>query len=711
MEMLLPSLRFMRARAALTAAFFYLTPVIALSQTPVDLAGAWEGAIKLPGMELNIAIDFKQEREAWQGEIDIPQQNASNLPLANIKREGAKISFDLPSVPGNPSFKGTLAADGQTISGDFSQSEQTFPFTLKRKSAAAAALQSAERSRALQKIRVFADSVRKAWKVPGLALAIVMNNEVIMSEGFGQRNVKEQLPVTSNTLFAIGSSSKAFTAMCVGILSDEGKVDWDKPLRNYLPTFKLQDDFASARLSPRDLVTHRSGLPRHDMLWYGASFTRKEMFDRLQFLEPSKDFRTDFQYQNLMFLTAGYLVEQVSGSSWEGFVRSRIFQPLGMTDSNFSVLESQKAADFALPYQEKKEVVEQIPFRDITTIGPAGSINSNLTDMTKWVLLNLNKGKAGATQVLSEAGLTQMHTPYMAIAQPLKYTELSHGAYGLGWFIQNYRGHNRVSHGGNIDGFSALVSLFPQDNFGTVLLTNLNGNPLPGIVNNYVSDVLLNLEPVDWNARVKADVDKAKEESKKKESDEQAARKPNTKASHALADYAGEFEHAGYGVIKISSDGKVLKGGFNAFTLALEHWHYDVFRATLLEDEEEKMLVSFLTNEKGDIDRVSVPLEPAVKPIVFTRKASAQMSDPKFLAQFAGEYELSGQTVSVALRGEKTLTLTVPGQPTYELEPYKDTEFNLKSLTGYSVKFTMEKGKASAAVFHQPNGVFTAKRK
>lgn len=684
-------------------------PVPALAQSLDGLSGTWEGAIKLPGMELNIAVDFKLAGDAWQGDIDIPQQNAKDLPLANIKREGAKVSFDLPGVPGNPYFKGALAADGQTISGDFTQSGQTFPFTLKRKSTAAQ--QSAERLHALQKIRVFADSVRKVWKVPGLALAIVMNGEVIMSEGFGYRNVKEQLPVTANTLFAIGSSSKAFTAMCVGILSDEGKVDWDKPLRNYLPTFKLQDDFASARMTPRDLVTHRSGLPRHDMLWYGSAFTRKEMFDRLQYLEPSKDFRTDFQYQNLMFLTAGYLVEQISGKRWEDFVRSRIFTPLGMTNSNFSVHESQKAADFALPYQEKKEVVEQMPFRDITEVGPAGSINSNLNDMTKWVLLNLNKGKAGATQVISEAGLTQMHTPYMIIAQPLKYTELSHGSYGLGWFIQNYRGHNRVSHGGNIDGFSALVSLFPQDNFGAVLLTNRNGNPLPGIVNNYLSDVLLNLEPVDWNSRIKADVDKAKEEEKKKESDEQAARKPNTKPSHALADYAGEYEHPGYGVMKITTDGKTLKGSINAFTIAMEHWHYDVFRGTLLEDEEEKMLLSFSSNEKGDIDRVSVPLESAVKAIIFTRKAASQMSDPKFLAQFLGEYDLNGQVITVALRGENTLTLTVPGQPTYELEPYKDTEFNLKSLTGYSVKFTMEKGKAVAVVFHQPNGVFTAKRK
>lgn len=702
---------FMRARTALLVALFCLFPYTVFAQAPVDLAGTWEGAIKLPGAELNITVDFKQAGETWQGEIDIPQQSAKDLPLANIKREGMSVSFDLPNVPGNPTFKGTLAADGQSLAGDFKQSGQTFAFNLKRKTAAAAAQQSDDRARALQKIRAFADSVRKVWKVPGLALAIVMNGEVIMAEGFGHRNVKEQLPVTSNTLFAIGSSSKAFTAMCLGILADEGKVDWDKPLRNYLPTFKLHDDFASARMTPRDLVTHRSGLPRHDLLWYGAAFTRKEMFDRLQYLEPNKDFRTDFQYQNLMFLTAGYLVEQINGGRWEDFVRSRIFKPLGMTSSNFSVHESQKAADFALPYQEKKDLVAQIPFRDITEIGPAGSINSNLADMSKWVLLNLNKGKAGETQVISEAGLTQMHTPYMVVSQPLRFTGLSHASYGLGWFVQDYRGHNRVSHGGNIDGFSALVSLFPQDNFGAVILTNLNGNPLPGLVNNYVSDVLLNLEPIDWNARVKAERDKAKEEAKKKEAEETSNRKLGTKPSHALADYAGEFEHAGYGVIKISSDGKTLKGSFNAFTIAMEHWHYDVFRGALMDDDDEKMLFSFMSNEKGDIDRVSVPLEPAVQPIIFTRKAPAQMSDPKFLAQFVGEYELRGQAVTVALRGEKILTLTVPGQPTYELEPYKDTEYNLKGLTGFSVRFTLEKGKVTAAVFHQPNGVFTAVRK
>ena len=549
----------------------------ASSVEPLSLNGKWEGAINVPGTTLGISIDFSKKADgSWQGDIDIPLQGAKDLPLANIKLAESAVSFDLPNVPGNPSFKGAIAADGNNISGDFTQAGQTFPFNLKRNTAADLEARKQQNEVIFQHLRAFIDSTMKSWNVPGLAMAIVKDGEVIFSEGFGYRNVESKLPVTPNTLFAIGSSSKAFTAASLGILVDDGKIDWDKPVRDYLPTFKLHDNFASERMTPRDLVTHRSGLPRHDLMWYGSAFTRKEMVDRLQYLEPSKDFRTTYQYQNLMYLTAGYLVEQVSGMSWEDFVRTRIFTPLGMSASNFSVIESQKADDFALPYAEEKESIKLIPFRNIDAIGPAGSINSNLTDMVKWVKLNLNKGKAPATepvevpapQIISEVMLTQQHTPYMMISEPIKYIEVSHTNYGLGWFISQYRGHKRVSHGGNIDGFSALVSLMPQDNFGIVVLTNRNGNPMPNIAAARATDLLLQLEPVDWHARIKAEVAKAKEAEKQKSEAEAAERKPNTKTSHALADFAGEFEHPGYGVVTVKLEGKALKSRFNSFNMA-----------------------------------------------------------------------------------------------------------------------------------------------
>ncbi|MEW5901563.1 MAG: serine hydrolase domain-containing protein, partial [Acidobacteriota bacterium] len=182
------------------------------------------------------------------------------------------------------------------------------------------------------------------WKVPGMAVAIVKDGQVILAEGYGLKDVKNNLKVTPQTIFAIGSSSKAFTATAMGILTDDGKLDWDKPVREYLPSFKLWDLFASERMTPRDLVCHRSGLPRHDVMWYNSPLSRKELFDRIQYLKPNKDFRANFQYQNLMFMTAGYLVGQLSGSTWEEFTKKKIFEPLGMNDSNFSVEESKKAA-------------------------------------------------------------------------------------------------------------------------------------------------------------------------------------------------------------------------------------------------------------------------------------------------------------------------------------------------------------------------------
>ena len=240
----------------------------------------------------------------------------------------------------------------------------------------------------------FIEKARKALKVQGTAIAVIKENEVVHCQGYGLRDVKNNLPVDADTIFAIGSSSKAFTTLGMGILVDQGKLDWDKPVREYIPTFKLYDAFATDRMTPRDLVCHRSGLPRHDLMWYGTAKSRKEILDRLQYLEPNKDFRTYLQYQNLMFMTAGYLIEVVSGKTWEEFTRSEIFARLGMTRSNCSVEDTKMLQNYSLPYSEEKKKVKETPFRNIDTIGPAGSINASLNDMIQWAMLHLNDGKA-----------------------------------------------------------------------------------------------------------------------------------------------------------------------------------------------------------------------------------------------------------------------------------------------------------------------------
>lgn len=569
----------------------------------------------------------------------------------------------------------------------------------------------------LKKFKAFMNTEMKRWKVPGIGVGIVKGGKVIFAEGFGLRNVEKNLPVTPDTLFAIGSASKGFTTMDIGILVDEGKVEWDKPVQAYLPTFKLKDDVITARMTVRDLVCHNSGMPRHDAMWHGSPLTRKDIFDRLRYLDFNADFRQTFQYNNLMFLTAGYLVGQVTNSTWEEFTQKRIFDPLGMTNSNCSVEVSKKSDNHSLPYSIIKDEVKVVPFRNADNVGPAGSINSTANDMLKWVLLHLNKGKVGDKQIISKAGHKEMYTPAMFMKAPVLSVQpdgQSDMNYGLAWFLETYRGHRLVHHGGAIDGFFFLNGFMPNDNCGAVILTNLAGTPFLYIAMGYVLDMVLDLDPV-WEKISLERWEKQKkdrEEAKAKEKEKGQQRVKGTQPSHALKDYAGEYEHPAYGVIPVEYTNDMLKGKFNSSAFKLEHWHYDVFKAAEEKDEAraaDGLMITFLTNQKGDIDRLSVPLEPTVSPIVFTRKASEQMKDPAFLSQFLGDYEIMGMTATVSLQG-KTLFVTIPSQPTAELVPYKDTEFTIKGAESSSVRFVLENGKVTEIILSIQGNVIRGKR-
>jgi CubicO group peptidase (beta-lactamase class C family) len=458
------------------------------------------------------------------------------------------------------------------------------------------------------------------WNVSGLAIAIVKDSEVVFCEGFGWRDVALQLPVTPKTLFAIASCSKAFTTTSLGILVDRDLLNWDKPVREYLPAFKLYDPYASEHLTVRDLVTHRSGLPRHDLLWYGTPFSRQELIDRLQYLEPSQELRAKYQYQNLMYATAGYLVEQITNNSWEEFVRQEIFTPLGMNDSNFSVSQSQQTDNFALPYRENENEIKSIPFLNFDAIAPAGSINSNIIDLSKWLILNLNQGKYNNKEIISESGLQEIHTPQIILSEPMrKCHEIWYQTYGLGWFIYPYRGHHLIEHGGNIDGFSALVALLPQENLGMVILTNLMRNNLPTAIAYHICDRLLELEETDWSERFKQTEIKNKEEKETKQQKRKAEQKPETQPSHSLEDYVGNYQHSGYGEIAIELKEEQLKAIYYSITFELKYYHYNIFEARS-SDWDEIKIISFSSNLQGNIARLSIDFETSVKDIIFDKK-------------------------------------------------------------------------------------------
>jgi len=567
----------------------------------------------------------------------------------------------------------------------------------------------------LKGLDAFIEQVMADWKVPGLGLAVVRDGKVLVSKGYGLRDVENKLPVTPHTLFAIGSITKSFTVTALGTLVDEGKLEWDKPVRDYLPGFRLYDPVASQNVTPRDLVTHRTGLPRHDLVWYSSDFTRQGLIYRLRFLEPSKELRSTFQYNNLMFMTAGYLAGQLLRTTWEEAVRQRVLLPLEMHDTNFSVLDSQKSPDFAQPYKNADGVVKKIPFYVQGAIGPAGEINSSAADMAQYLLFHLNKGSLGGRRVLSENNALQMQIPQMVIQGEPPYKELGTGSYGMGLSIGTYRGHKLVQHGGAIDGFTANFAFLPQDQIGVVVLANLDADkdPLPTIVAYNVFDRMLGLEQVPWNQRY---LDR---EKKGKASEEEAKqrgytpRKPGTHPSHELKDYVGEYANQGYGTVTIALAGEGFRMNLNRLSAPLQHFHYDVFEVPENPiDPLEKTKVMFFTDVKGEIASLSMPLEPNVKDIVFTRVPEKRMFERSFLEPFAGQYELPGETLTISLRGDHTLVASLPGQPARELVPTRGATFDLQGLSGYSIEFKADtSGKVTEAVLYQPDGTFVVKRK
>jgi len=460
------------------------------------------------------------------------------------------------------------------------------------------------------------------WHVPGVAVGAIKDGQVVLARGYGVRDVEQKLPVTSQTVMAIGSNSKSFTVVLMGMLVDEKKLAWDSTVRSYLPDFQMYDEFATSEMTPRDLVTHRSGLPRHDNLWYGRPFTREQLYQRLRFLRPSASFRSRYQYQNLMFMTAGYLTEKLTGKSWDEQIRERIFEPLKMTRSGTLAREITSSGDFSFPYVWRNDSLVKLPFRNIDAVGPAGSINSNVDDMLKYIQFRLDRGVCNGKRLLSEANENQMQAPQMVSGGgPSEHAELGHSTYGLGLGVSTYRGHKVVSHGGGIDGFISAMSWLPNDRIGVMVLTNMSGNnPVSNLVARNLYDRLLGLEQIDWVARQKkSDADFQARQAKQRE-ERLAERKQGTSPSHALSAYAGSYEHPAYGTLVVRVDGSDLMITLDPHQAKLRHFHYDVWE---IQDPGGVVPFSgrlrFETGTKGEVDQALVPLEPSVGDIVFTR--------------------------------------------------------------------------------------------
>lgn len=465
----------------------------------------------------------------------------------------------------------------------------------------------------------FIEASMKQWEVPGVAVAIVQDDAIAHIKGYGVRDLTTGAPVTPETLFAIGSASKAFTTAAISILVDEGRMQWDDPVRKHIDFFRLADPLASQHVTLRDLVTHRTGLARTTLLWYASPLSREEMIRCVAEVKLSASFREKFQYQNVMYATAGYAIGRATNNTWEEFVRQRIFKPLGMADANFSVIDAQQAPNHATPHRKKDEKVITIPWRNIDEIGPAGSINAHVRDISKWLLLHLNNGEFNRERIISEKMMKEMHTPQMVIRRErewaLLFPETSQLSYGLGWFIQEYRGHQVIGHGGNIDGFSALVAFVPEGDCGFVILTNMNGTLLPMVIGNRIIDTLLKLPEKDWNAHFKQASEQFEALQKKAREEWKAKQRTGTSPSRELQAYVGTYANPAYGRATIALENGQLVFQYHSLVAKLAHFHFDTFLMKL-DVLDEEMRVTFTLNPDGEVSTLSAA------GIEFTRKPS-----------------------------------------------------------------------------------------
>jgi CubicO group peptidase (beta-lactamase class C family) len=703
-----------------------LIVISALALSPVcqaqsQIAGDWQGTLNAMGAQLHLVLHIAAAKDgSLTATLDSVDQGANGIPVTTTTLKDSKLSLVVEAVHGT--YEGTVNKDATEITGTWTQG-QPLELNFKRAPAPPAASAAAPPAKpSLDGLDEFIAQTMKDWKVPGVAVAVIQGDKVTLLKGYGYRDVEKQLPVTPNTLFAIGSITKSFTVTTLGMEMDEGKVDWDKPVRDFLPTFKMYEPALTEQMTMRDLITHRSGLPRHDFVWYTSDFSREDILRRLQYLEPSKPLRANFQYNNIMFMAAGYIAGQLNGTSWEDAVTQRIFKPLGMTGTNFSELETQNSADFGQPYRKGSDLkaeLKRIPFDaqcpNRCAMGPAGEINSTVADMSKYALFHMNHGKAEGKQLLSENNSVQMQSPQMAIQGAPAYKETGESSYGMGFFLSTYRGHKVVEHGGNIDGFSANLAFLPGDRIGVVVLTNLDGNPAPSIVTMNIFDRLLGLDQVPWNQRMLASEAGGKKSEQEAKDKGYSPRKTGTHPSHALKDYAGDYSNPGYGMVSIEPSGESFKLTVNKVTRTLEHYHYDVFQVPADPlDNLEKMRLVFLTDMDGDISSLSMPLQPDVKDIVFTRMPDRQLTQRSFIEAFAGDYEIQGTPVplKVSLRGENSLIVSVPGQPDYKLNPKRGTMFQLADYNGITIEFKRDAaGKVTEAVLNQLGTVVVLKKK
>ena len=449
----------------------------------------------------------------------------------------------------------------------------------------------------------------KEWETPGLAIAMVRNDSVIFAKGYGVRKMGEKDPITPRTIFAIASTTKAMTVACLGMLVDEKELAWDDPVTKHLPWFQLYDPYVTRDLMVRDLLTHRSGLSRGDMLWYLSPYSRDEVLHRIRYLKPSWGFRSRYGYQNIMFIAAGQMIPAITDTSWDDFIKERLFAPLGMTRSSTSIAALQGMDDVATPHTRIDGTMQPIRWPNFDNVGSAGSVNSCVLDMAQWVRVNLNDGVYDGKRLLSPEVIREIQTPQTVIRldslDRALWPSNHFAAYGFGWTLRDFLGCKLIQHDGALDGMRARVVLVPEEKLGFVILFNSSNTNLHASIAYWILDRELGGPARDWSAELLKVVKERREKGDAQDKKREAERAKGTHPSLPLDKYVGTYENAMYGPAKVLMENGGLVLDFNPSYIGdMKHWQYDTFEVVWHDKSLGKDFVTFTLDVDGHVNEL-----------------------------------------------------------------------------------------------------------
>ena len=474
---------------------------------------------------------------------------------------------------------------------------------------AAGAAQQPARAPSLAEFDAYVTRAVRDWRIPGLAVAVVKDDSIVFAKGYGVRELGKPEAVDAGTRFAIGSTTKAMTAVALGMLVDEGKVRWDDPVIRHLPGFRVADPYVTRELTVRDLLTHRGGLGNADQLWSATDYTTEDIIRRVATIAPAYSLRSQFIYQNIMYAVAGEVIAAASGMSWAAFLRSRIFEPLGMGATEATLAAVSGKPNVATPHAEIRDTIRPIANRPVDAVAAAGSVWSSVGDMAKWTRFILDSARVGSRRLLSPASYRELLSPQVIAPTDMYPTMLlvrpHFFTYGLGWFLHDYAGQAVAMHTGSIDGMSALIGLIPDRKVGMYVLANLDHAELRHALMYRVFDMYAGNPPRDWSAELLAHYGRINDQARAAQQQQAQRRAADTKPSLPLSRYAGTFAHPTYGNAVVTLRDGTLHFAFGrGRSGSLSHWQYDSFQARWDDERMTPSLVVFTPDGAGGISAV-----------------------------------------------------------------------------------------------------------